>query len=85
MEINSHDKYFRTERDKIMSLSEYISSVMWEGENLTITGSQPEDYRGVTSSFVVTMTTDIALKFFGCARLFDAKLSDKNGVVRISV
>lgn len=85
MECNQGYNRFSTNRDKHITLEEYINSVGWNGKCLHIVGSQEDDYFGSTMIFHITIPTGIALKFFGKARLFDAVLVNNNGEVRISV
>ena len=63
-----------TPKDRATTLSEYLASANWEGRNLHITGSQPEDYTGASSLFNVEMTRELAEKFFGNSRVFSATL-----------
>ena len=65
---------WNTPKDRTVTLSEYLASTNWNGNYLDITGSQPKDYAGASSLFRVTMSRELAEKFFGHARVFTAEL-----------
>ena len=67
-------KYWQTKREETITVSELLSALDWDGTYLFITGSQEDDYFGASSLFHVAMRRDLAIKFFGSARVFSAEL-----------
>lgn len=65
---------WRTERDEVVTLADLLADSGWNGTHLYITGSQENDYSGVSSLFTVTMHRDLAVKYFGSCRVFDTTL-----------
>lgn len=63
-------RHWEAAKDKTTTVSELLDSSDWNGENLTIVGSQPDDYNGASQLFKVSMTRDLAVKFFGGCRIF---------------
>lgn len=70
----SECKRWWTKRDETLTVSELLSASGWDGTYLFITGSQKDDYSGASSLFHVMMHRDLAIKFFGSARVFSAEL-----------
>lgn len=73
-------RHWETERDKVVTVSEFFESCDWDGEILTIIGCQANDYNGASHLFEVSMRRDLAMKFFGECRLFSASIYPHEGI-----
>lgn len=73
-------KRWWTERDEKMTVSELLAASDWNGTYIHITGSQENDYTGVSSLFNVMMHRDLAVKFFGSSRVFSAEFHNAGEV-----
>ena len=86
MKIPFYDCHgWHTQKDVVVTLSEYLNASDWDGSYLHITGSSPEDYTGASSLFSVSMSRELAEKFFGNARVFSISLINVDAISVLDV
>ena len=75
-----------TPKDKVITLSEYLSDFELGKRNITVIGSQDGDFSGASALFRVSMDRGLAEKFFGESRVVSSEFYyDNNPSHRIHV